>query len=127
MSSGEEEFVIDRYGFKMEKFVAEALKNMDMKKEAGRVEKWRYMLDNWDEFVKKKGDKLKERVRKGIPDRWRAIVWKKLLAFDNVRESYKDVKFAELLLGDTEAEEYIGRDLGRTFTDHVDFEVDQET
>jgi hypothetical protein len=43
-----------------------------------RSKKWRKMLGQWDDINSKKKDKLKRRLRKGIPDCVRGEVWCRL-------------------------------------------------
>ena len=40
------------------------------------MEKWNYMIQNYEKFKLKKFEKLKSRTRKGIPDSLRSYVWK---------------------------------------------------
>ena len=80
-----------------------------------RLEKWNYMLSNFDDFVKNHYSKLKERVRKGIPDSLRGYVWQKIL---NVEEDfYKKDLYLQLNdeSGDKSLEEVIIKDIDRTF------------
>ena len=68
----------DEYGFiknqnKIEENEKE--KNSEMLKINARLEKWQYMIQNYEEFKTKKSSKLKSRTRKGIPDSLRSYVW----------------------------------------------------
>ena len=86
-----------------------------------RLEKWNYMLSNFDDFVKNHYSKLKERVRKGIPDSLRGYVWQKIL---NVEEDfYKKDLYLQLNdeSGDKSLEEVIIKDIDRTFPKNTFF------
>ena len=67
----------DEYGFIIDKKSEENPKdkNADLLKVNARIEKWNYMIQNYEEFKTKKFDKLKSRTRKGIPDSLRSYVW----------------------------------------------------
>ena len=79
-----------------------------------RLEKWNYMLSNYEEFYKKHFKKLKERVRKGIPDCIRGYAWQKII---NVDEFYKKEIYFQLNEDKTEMdiEQVIIKDIDRTF------------
>ena len=86
-----------------------------------RLEKWNYMLSNYDDFVKNHYSKLKERVRKGIPDSLRGYVWQKILNVDE--EFYKKDLYVQLNdeSGDQSLEEVIIKDIDRTFPKNTFF------
>ena len=79
-----------------------------------RLEKWNYMLTNYEEFYKKHFKKLKERVRKGIPDSIRGYAWQRIL---NVDEFYKKDIYLQLNedKSEIEFEQVIIKDIDRTF------------
>ena len=86
-----------------------------------RLEKWNYMLSNFDDFMKNHYSKLKERVRKGIPDSLRGYVWQKILNVDE--EFYKKDLYVQLNdeSGDQSLEEVIIKDIDRTFPKNTFF------
>ena len=104
----------DEYGFIIEKKSEEnELKNNkeELLKINARMEKWNYMIQNYEEFKTKKFDKLKSRTRKGIPDSLRSYIWREKNNY------YKKDYFKEL---DTkpikeDIETVIIKDLDRTF------------
>jgi hypothetical protein len=51
-----------------------------------RLEKWNYMLNNYENFYKNHFLKLKERTRKGIPDSLRGYAWQKIINLDEFYE-----------------------------------------
>ena len=75
---------VDRYGFYMDDDFRGSLKVTDQivearkKKESERSLKWAKMIKNWDQVVLTRQEKLKRRVRKGIPDAIRGFAWFKL-------------------------------------------------
>lgn len=76
---------VDRFGFiKPENSNSpEALKRsksaVEFEREEGRVRKWRKMIgaggSDWKHYVRRKPHVVKRRVRKGIPDCLRGLVW----------------------------------------------------
>ena len=107
----------DEYGFIIEKKSEEnELKNNkeELLKINARMEKWNYMIQNYEEFKTKKFDKLKSRTWKGIPDSLRSYIWQ---LFGEKNKYYKKDYFKEL---DTkpikeDIETVIIKDLDRTF------------
>ena len=86
----------DEYGFIIEKKSEEnELKNNkeELLKINARMEKWNYMIQNYEEFKTKKFDKLKSRTRKGIPDSLRSYIWQ---LFGEKNKYYKKDYFKEL-------------------------------
>jgi hypothetical protein len=79
-----------------------------------RLEKWNFMLSNYDDFYKKHFGKLKERVRKGIPDSIRGYAWQKII---NLDDFYKKDIYQKLNEENTneELEQVIIKDIDRTF------------
>ena len=79
-----------------------------------RIEKWNYMLNNFKEYQTTKLNKLKSRVRKGIPDSLRGFVWQKLAGVDEYykKDLYKKLDDEPI---DKNIENVIMKDLDRTF------------
>ena len=79
-----------------------------------RTEKWRYMIDHFDEYKTKKVKKLKERTRKGIPDSLRSYVWQLFGKIDKyiVKGFFEKLEKEEI---DPDTELTIIKDLDRTF------------
>ena len=79
-----------------------------------RIEKWNYMLNNFNDFKKNKFYKLKERTRKGIPDNLRGYAWQLLSGVD---EFYKKNLYQQLEKEpvDRAIEDIIINDIDRTF------------
>ena len=69
----------NEYGFIIDKKSEENNqkdKSTDLLMINARMEKWNYMIQNYEKFKLKKFEKLKSRTRKGIPDSLRSNVWK---------------------------------------------------
>ncbi|PKK17354.1 EVI5-like protein [Columba livia] len=76
---------------------------------------WGRVVNEWDEWRKKKEKLLKELIRKGIPHHFRAIVWQ-LLCSMPVKNQY-----SELLKMSSPCEKLIRRDIARTYPEHEFF------
>ena len=110
---------VDKYGF----YISDKNRPIALEEkghgetESRREAKWREMLDNWDSPATK--TKLKERVRKGIPNRMRPFAWPKLLDLKPYQTQYpvslisREVVNLEVRLIDE-----IDRDVGRAFPMH---------
>eukprot|EP01029_Cantina_marsupialis_P022579 TRINITY_DN5515_c0_g1_i2.p1 TRINITY_DN5515_c0_g1~~TRINITY_DN5515_c0_g1_i2.p1 ORF type:complete len:292 (-),score=49.67 TRINITY_DN5515_c0_g1_i2:1036-1911(-) len=121
---------VDRYGFFVDPSQGGIPSNLirvinpqkqDIRLENARLEKWCHMLANWKEYTTKKQSKLKQRIRKGIPDAVRGEVWPLLLGSSEL-QSRKASLYQNLLhRGRSSLDETIGRDINRTFPKHVLF------
>ena len=116
--------ITDKYGFikkeSSEKEEGDFKKNKnkietdDFLQINARIEKWNYMLQNYEIFSKKKFKILKFRTRKGIPDNLRGYVWR---LFAEKDKFYVNNLYQELLNKPVnESQEVtILKDLDRTF------------
>ena len=79
-----------------------------------RIEKWNYMLQNYEEFKTKKRELLKSRTRKGIPDSIRGYVWQVFAEKEKyyIPNLYKDLESKPIK---ESLEITIMKDLDRTF------------
>jgi hypothetical protein len=95
----------------------------EIDKEMKRVRKWNIMMSDWDRWMKKNANKIKERVKKGIPDRCRSEAWGKLADLRNIKKKgiSEGVEFNLLLEEETSEEDQINKDIMRTFPQHNDF------
>ena len=96
-------------------------------KEAERLTKWVKMMKDWNNTVSKKKEKLKRRVRKGIPDAVRGKVWMCFVEEEakKWKRSHPISLLIEKLSKDEVSEktlEDIEKDVDRTFPNHVQFE-----
>nr|KJB22393.1 hypothetical protein B456_004G045400 [Gossypium raimondii] len=71
---------VDRYGFiKQNVSNSSAAEGLGKSREARRVRKWRKMIgvggSDWKHYVRRKPHVVKRRIRKGIPDCLRGLVW----------------------------------------------------
>ncbi len=69
-------------------------------KETQREKKWMKMMKNWEYYAKtihRRNSILKQRIRKGIPDTFRAKAWEKLIHADAVsKKKYPDYSKIDL-------------------------------
>lgn len=120
----------DRFGFLVSDEHHRSLHQTDetqrqrREKEVERTKKWLKMLNNWDRYINIKDDKLRNRIRKGIPDVVRGRAWSLLLNAQAVRQRFPDL--SKLVLNGADKTEglvmdEIERDIDRTFPRHVQF------
>uniref|UniRef100_A0A8C9RD79 Ecotropic viral integration site 5 like n=1 Tax=Scleropages formosus TaxID=113540 RepID=A0A8C9RD79_SCLFO len=76
---------------------------------------WGRVVNEWEEWRRKKDKLLKEMIRKGIPHHFRAIVWQ-LLA--NATDMPVKNQYSELLKMSSPCEKLIRRDIARTYPEH---------
>lgn len=125
----DEQTFVDEFGFELTDSKAinqEAtyVKNIDGKTVLRREVKWAKMTSDWDRTNTKMYDKLKDRVRKGIPNRLRGIAWQLLVGARQEMDKVVNHGVYNALKGkpiDGEWEAIIERDLGRTFPTHTLF------
>ena len=99
------------------------LRSKDVSKENERTKKWIEMLANWEWWIQNKRKKIRTRCLKGIPDRVRSLVWKKLSQYDEKLKCdiFSQHPYSELSASESEWEEQILKDVPRTFPSYVDF------
>ena len=89
------------------------------------MEKWNYMIKNFDDFYENNFNKIKSRSRKGIPDCLRGYVWQYLGGVQKHLSNDKNKGLYNSLLKEenvnTEDENLILRDIDRTFPKHTFF------
>ncbi|XP_064457215.1 ecotropic viral integration site 5 ortholog-like isoform X2 [Ornithodoros turicata] len=79
---------------------------------------WGRIVNEWDAHIKKKNAFVKEQVRKGVPQHFRAIVWQLLC---NAQTCPARERYAEYLKGTSPCEKVIRRDIARTYPEHEFF------
>ncbi|KAM6996611.1 EVI5-like protein [Passerculus sandwichensis] len=79
---------------------------------------WGRIVNEWDEWRKKKEKLLKELIRKGIPQHFRAIVWQLLCSAASLPLK---AQYSELLRMSSPCERLIRRDIARTYPEHEFF------
>ena len=88
----------DKYGFWRSNDFHKSLPITDdevrhrRQKDTERVKKWEYMLKNWNQFNGFRSNKLKSRVRKGIPDSIRIFAWPRLAETENFKSKFRTLK-----------------------------------
>ncbi|XP_036383349.1 EVI5-like protein isoform X2 [Megalops cyprinoides] len=76
---------------------------------------WGRIVNEWEEWRRKKDKLLKELIRKGIPHHFRAIVWQLL---GNATDMPVKNQYSELLKMSSPCEKLIRRDIARTYPEH---------
>lgn len=112
--------VTDRYGFLHKNQIAEEKDEKLLTLERERIQKWVKMTKNWDKYIR--GEKLRRRVYKGIPNSMRGETWKKLLGIDKIPNRttvYESMK----RIARTQSPDIrqIDLDVNRTYRDHIMF------
>ncbi|XP_068778753.1 EVI5-like protein isoform X2 [Struthio camelus] len=79
---------------------------------------WGRIVNEWEEWRKKKEKLLKELIRKGIPHHFRAIVWQLLCSATDMPVKNQ---YSELLKMSSPCEKLIRRDIARTYPEHEFF------
>ncbi|XP_049400965.1 uncharacterized protein LOC125864877 isoform X2 [Solanum stenotomum] len=91
-----------------------------------RIRKWRKMIgvggSDWKQYVRRKPHVVKRRIRKGIPDCLRGLVWQLISGSRDLLLLNPGV-YEQLVIYETSASELdIIRDISRTFPSHVFFQ-----
>ncbi|XP_012273830.1 USP6 N-terminal-like protein [Orussus abietinus] len=114
----------DRYGFIHDKRLPQKLDPNERRLhhvEMERLKKWEKMMENWNTYATK--DKLRRRIYKGIPDRFRGKVWALLLGIDILKHEQAG-KYDEMLQlarqWSTEIRQ-IDADVARQYRDHINY------
>nr|XP_041571876.1 EVI5-like protein isoform X2 [Taeniopygia guttata] len=79
---------------------------------------WGRIVSDWDEWRKKKEKLLKELIRKGIPQQFRAAGWQRLCG---AAELPLKARYPELLWVSLPCERLICRNFARTYPEHTLF------
>ena len=114
----------DRYGFMTDdhRSRATAVSKKDSRKESERTVKWIKMIKNWDKYIFQKEEKLKNRIRKGIPDSVRGTVWPLLINVNLWKTKYPGAMNPELIsIVSSQTRDDITKDLNRTYPRHEIF------
>ncbi|XP_045600697.2 LOW QUALITY PROTEIN: uncharacterized protein [Procambarus clarkii] len=114
----------DRYGFIHDTRLPQSRSKEEEKRleiELSRIPKWLKMIKSWEKYWDK--EKFIKRIYKGIPDRFRGVVWAKLLLLEKIKEEQRG-KYEEMRrLGckwSTDVRQ-IDLDVNRTYRDHTMF------
>ncbi|CAL5325968.1 unnamed protein product [Camellia sinensis] len=95
-------------------------------REERRIRKWRKMIgvggSDWKHYMRRKPHVVKRRIRKGIPDCLRGLVWQLISGSRDLLLMNPGV-YEQLVIYETSASELdIIRDISRTFPSHVFFQ-----
>ncbi|XP_011140555.1 USP6 N-terminal-like protein [Harpegnathos saltator] len=114
----------DRYGFIHDKRLPQKPDSYEIKLhhvEMERLKKWEKMTKQWDSASTK--EKLRRRIYKGIPNRFRGQVWILLLGIKNLKKEQAG-KYEEMLQlarqWSTEIRQ-IDADVARQYRDHINY------
>ncbi|KAG8047169.1 hypothetical protein GUJ93_ZPchr0008g11733 [Zizania palustris] len=96
------------------------------RREERRIRKWRKMIgvggSDWKHYVRRNPHVVKRRIRKGIPDCLRGLVWQLLSGSRDLLLMNPGV-YETLVIYETSASELeIIRDISRTFPSHIFFQ-----
>lgn len=115
----------DRYGFMQDdkRWIAldldDKARKISVRKERDRTKKWVKMIKSWDRYVFLKHDKLKSRIRKGIPDSVRGVVWPLLINVRHWQTKYPGAySLDKMPLVASNIRDDITKDLNRTYPRH---------
>ncbi|KAL9427563.1 hypothetical protein AB3S75_029700 [Citrus x aurantiifolia] len=123
---------VDRFGFVKQEHgsphegVIKGRSAIQFEREERRVRKWRKMIgvggSDWKHYVRRKPHVVKRRIRKGIPDCLRGLVWQLISGSRDLLLMNPGV-YEQLLIYETSTSELdIIRDISRTFPSHVFFQ-----
>eukprot|EP00262_Sarcandra_glabra_P019537 TRINITY_DN7389_c0_g1_i2.p1 TRINITY_DN7389_c0_g1~~TRINITY_DN7389_c0_g1_i2.p1 ORF type:complete len:372 (-),score=56.22 TRINITY_DN7389_c0_g1_i2:91-1206(-) len=98
----------------------------EQERDERRIRKWRKMIgiggSDWKHYVRRKPHVVKRRIRKGIPDCLRGLVWQLISGSRDLLLMNPGV-YEQLVIYETSASELdIIRDISRTFPSHVFFQ-----
>ncbi|KAJ8751881.1 hypothetical protein K2173_026085 [Erythroxylum novogranatense] len=98
----------------------------EFEREERRIRKWRKMIglggSDWKYYARRKPHVVKRRIRKGIPDCLRGLVWQLISGSRDLLLMNPGV-YEQLVIYETSASELdIIRDISRTFPSHVFFQ-----
>ena len=88
-----------------------------------RLQKWRRMMSQWEHFEQKYPGKIRQRIRKGIPNILRGHMWMSLTGAGVAKYHNANIYKECLYAPNSGLEETISRDISRTFPKHQQFRV----
>ncbi|KAI4320341.1 hypothetical protein MLD38_033836 [Melastoma candidum] len=124
---------VDRFGFvkldvgnNIPEAVVKDRSVFERERDERRLRKWRKMIgvngSDWKHYVRRKPNVVKSRIRKGIPDCLRGLVWQLISGSRDLLLMNPGV-YEQLVIYETSAAEMdIIRDISRTFPTHVFFQ-----
>ncbi|XP_050228010.1 uncharacterized protein LOC126677439 [Mercurialis annua] len=123
---------LDRFGFVKHDLnnspdgISKGRSAHEFQREERKIRKWRKMIgvggSDWKHYVRRKPHVVQRRIRKGIPDCLRGLVWQLISGSRDLLLMNPGV-YQQLLIYETSASEGdIIRDISRTFPSHVFFQ-----
>ncbi|XP_047073258.1 ecotropic viral integration site 5 protein homolog [Lolium rigidum] len=123
---------VDRFGFiKAEQSnspegIVRSRSIHEHEREERRIRKWRMMIgvggSDWRHYVTRKPHVVKRRIRKGIPDCLRGLVWQLISGSRDLLLMNPGVYETLVIYGTSSSELEIIRDISRTFPSHIFFQ-----
>lgn len=123
---------VDKFGFvkqdqnSPERGFTRSKSAFQFEREEKKIRKWRKMIgvggSDWKHYLRRKPHIVKRRIRKGIPDCLRGLVWQLISGSRDLLLMNPGV-YEQLVIYETSASELdIIRDISRTFPSHVFFQ-----
>ncbi|KAL6900850.1 hypothetical protein ACP4OV_005526 [Aristida adscensionis] len=123
---------VDRFGFfkpdqsNSPEGISKSRSTYERQREERRIRKWRKMIgvggSDWKHYVRRNPHVVKRRIRKGIPDCLRGLVWQLISGSRDLLLMNPGV-YETLVIYETSASELeIIRDISRTFPSHIFFQ-----
>ncbi|CAL5055046.1 unnamed protein product [Urochloa decumbens] len=123
---------VDRFGFVKQEQISspdglpKGRSIHEREREERRIRKWRKMIgvggNDWKHYVRRNPHVVKRRIRKGIPDCLRGLVWQLISGSRDLLLMNPGV-YETLVIYETSASELeIIRDISRTFPSHIFFQ-----
>ena len=120
--------LLDRYGFIVDTdtFTARAVSRRQVRTENEELRKWEKRVGSisaWRQYSSKKPEKLRQRIRLGVPDAVRSFVWRAIAAARAPPHFRQEGMYQGLRLkeGKRETMQQIDKDVPRTMTGHIFF------
>lgn len=132
--------LVDRYGFiiSASEFLANPITREMIRHENSSLRKWAKRAATpraWQEYAERKPEKLKRRIRMGVPEAVRGFVWKLMAAGRAPPDFRREGQYAALTSRaegrpdgcSVEASVQIDKDVPRTMTEHIYFRSFEKT
>lgn len=120
--------LLDRYGFivSTEDFVARIVNRSQIRLENEMLRKWQKRVTSqqiWQAYAARKPEKIRQRVRAGVPDGIRCFVWKLMAAARAPAGFRREGVYRRLAMREDELPSFsqIDKDVPRTMTEHIFF------
>jgi len=124
--------LLDRYGFivGIKEFTDRPVTRKLVRSENEELRKWQKRVGTvgaWKRYSERKPEKLRQRIREGVPDAVRGFVWKAIAAARAPRDFRQDGLYHSLRLHQGHSPSVLAqieKDVPRTMTGHIFFRAD---